>query len=83
MYIFDTTPMYIAILLFNIVHPGKYMPGKESDLPSRKEVRLEKRERKAAKKAAKQNRLRNGSQESPEKASEIKNQENVYGTATV
>ncbi|KAI9734080.1 MAG: hypothetical protein M1818_007018 [Claussenomyces sp. TS43310] len=37
MYIFDSTPMFIACALLNIVHPGAVMPGKESDLPSRKE----------------------------------------------
>ena len=29
--------MFIALVLLNIVHPGKVMPGKESDFPSRKE----------------------------------------------
>lgn len=29
--------MFIALMLFNIVHPGKVMAGKESDFPSRKE----------------------------------------------
>ena len=29
--------MFIALVLFNIYHPGRIMPGKESDLPSRKE----------------------------------------------
>jgi len=36
MYILETTPMLIAVLLFNIVHPGAIMPGKESDIPGRK-----------------------------------------------
>ena len=29
--------MLIALALFNIVHPSRVMPGKESDFPSRKE----------------------------------------------
>ena len=29
--------MLIALALFNFVHPGKVMPGKGSDFPSRKE----------------------------------------------
>lgn len=29
--------MLIALALSNIVHPGRVMPGKESDFPSRKE----------------------------------------------
>lgn len=29
--------MLIALVLLNIVHPGRIMPGKESDFPSRKQ----------------------------------------------
>lgn len=36
-YILDSTLMLIALVLFNIVHPGRIMPGKESDFPSRKQ----------------------------------------------
>ncbi|KAL8806856.1 MAG: hypothetical protein Q9200_004893 [Gallowayella weberi] len=36
-YIFDTLPMFIALIIFNLIHPGRIMPGKESDFPSRKE----------------------------------------------
>ena len=36
-YVFDTSPMFIALVLFNIVHPGRVMAGKEADFPSRKE----------------------------------------------
>lgn len=32
--------MLTALVLLNIVHPGTVMPGKESDLPSRKERKL-------------------------------------------
>ena len=37
MYCFDTLPMLTALVLLNVVHPGAVMPGKQSDLPSRKE----------------------------------------------
>jgi hypothetical protein len=36
-YIFDSTLMFIASVLFNIFHPGRLMPGKESNMPKRKE----------------------------------------------
>ena len=36
-YVLDSTPMLIALVLFNIVHPGRVMAGKEADFPSRKE----------------------------------------------
>jgi hypothetical protein len=32
--------MFTALVLLNIVHPGWVMPGKQSDLPSRKERKL-------------------------------------------
>ncbi|KAH8813021.1 RTA1 like protein-domain-containing protein [Xylogone sp. PMI_703] len=33
----DSLPMFLALFIFNVVHPGRIMPGKESDLPSRRE----------------------------------------------
>ncbi|KAL8702900.1 MAG: hypothetical protein Q9201_003934 [Fulgogasparrea decipioides] len=36
-YVFDTLPMFLALVVFNVVHPGRVMPGKESDFPGRKE----------------------------------------------
>ena len=36
-YVFDSTLMMIALVLYNIFHPGRLMPGRESNLPSRKE----------------------------------------------
>ncbi|KAL9580027.1 MAG: hypothetical protein Q9203_006470 [Teloschistes exilis] len=36
-YIFDTLPMLFALVVYNVIHPGRIMPGKESDFPSRKE----------------------------------------------
>ena len=35
-YIFDSLAMLVALVLFNIVHPGRIMAGKEADFPSRK-----------------------------------------------
>lgn len=35
-YCLDSLPMFVALVLFNICHPGRIMPGKESDFPSRK-----------------------------------------------
>jgi hypothetical protein len=29
--------MLLALVALNIVHPGRIMPGKDSDMPSRKE----------------------------------------------
>ncbi|KAL9032765.1 MAG: hypothetical protein Q9214_007822 [Letrouitia sp. 1 TL-2023] len=36
-YIFDSLPMFIALVVFNVFHPGRIMAGKKSDFPSRKE----------------------------------------------
>lgn len=32
----DSVPMLLALVILNVVHPARIMPGKESDLPSRK-----------------------------------------------
>lgn len=42
-YVFDSTLMFIAMALFNIEHPGRLMPGKDSNWPSRKERKMMKR----------------------------------------
>jgi len=36
--------MFVALVVLNVVHPGAIMPGKDGDMPGRKErKRLEKR----------------------------------------
>ncbi|QKX61007.1 uncharacterized protein TRUGW13939_08153 [Talaromyces rugulosus] len=40
-YALDSVPMLFALVILNFIHPGRIMPGKESDLPSRKERRAE------------------------------------------
>jgi hypothetical protein len=39
MYCLDSLPMFTCLVILNVVHPGVIMPGKESDLPSKKERR--------------------------------------------
>jgi hypothetical protein len=36
-YSLDSLPMLVALFLFNAVHPGQVMRGKEGDIPRRKE----------------------------------------------
>ena len=36
-YCLDSLPMLLALIVFNIVHPGRIMRGKVADMPSRKE----------------------------------------------
>ena len=43
-FVLDSTLMWIASVLFNIFHPGRLMPGRESNLPSRKERKSLKKE---------------------------------------
>jgi len=38
-YCLDSLPMLVAIVLFHFVHPGRVMPGKESDMPGFSERR--------------------------------------------
>lgn len=37
MFILESLPMFVAIALFNAVHPGAVMPGKENNIPGRKQ----------------------------------------------
>ncbi len=36
-YCLDSAPMLCTLVILNFFHPGRIMPEKESDLPSRKE----------------------------------------------
>ena len=52
----DALPMFIAIALMNVVHPGSVLKGEGSEFPkgpTRKEKKAAKKEKKAAKKADK------------------------------
>lgn len=40
-YCLDSLPMLIALVILNVFHPGRIMPGKESELPSRKQRKVE------------------------------------------
>ncbi|GAB7353858.1 hypothetical protein MBLNU459_g4219t3 [Dothideomycetes sp. NU459] len=48
MYCFDSLPMFVALVLLNIVHPGAVMPGKGYDIPGRKERKRQQQIRKEA-----------------------------------
>lgn len=43
-YVFDSAVMLVALVLYNIFHPGRMMPGKDSNLPSRKQRKAWKKE---------------------------------------
>jgi hypothetical protein len=44
MFVFDSLPMLVALVLFNVFHPGAIMAGKVSDFPSRKERKMLKKQ---------------------------------------
>ncbi|KAK3675355.1 hypothetical protein LTR78_004865 [Recurvomyces mirabilis] len=48
-YTLDSLPMLIALVLLNIAHPGTLMPGKECNMPGRKQRKLMKKEGRQAK----------------------------------
>ncbi|KAJ4360552.1 uncharacterized protein N0V89_001117 [Didymosphaeria variabile] len=52
----DAFPMTLAILILAVIHPGLALKGPESEFPSRKERKAEKKIIKAAKKAEKHER---------------------------
>jgi hypothetical protein len=39
-YCLDSLPMVVALILLNVVHPGRVMKGKEGDIPGRKERKV-------------------------------------------
>ncbi|TVY90551.1 Sphingoid long-chain base transporter, partial [Lachnellula willkommii] len=43
-YCLDSLPMLIALLILNVFHPGRVMPGSKSDIPSRKVRKAEGRQ---------------------------------------
>jgi hypothetical protein len=43
-YVFDATPMFLALLVMNVFHPGKVLVGTASSFKSRKERKVERRE---------------------------------------
>jgi hypothetical protein len=45
-YCFDTLPMFIAIVIFHLLHPGTILVGPESKFPTRKEKKAMKLEKK-------------------------------------
>ncbi|GLA86055.1 hypothetical protein AtubIFM56815_010305 [Aspergillus tubingensis] len=55
-YVFDAVPMFIALVLLNVVHPGRVLQGPESEFPrvSRAEKKRLKREKKQAKRERKE-----------------------------
>jgi hypothetical protein len=58
-YVFDAAPMFLALVLMNLVHPGRILVGPDSEFlkgKSRKEKREAKRARKEAAKANKAQR---------------------------
>ncbi|EEP82546.1 predicted protein [Uncinocarpus reesii 1704] len=52
-YVLDATTMVIALFLFNIVHPGRFLVGPESEFPKKekKDKKKEKEEKKALREA--------------------------------
>lgn len=68
-YVFDAVPMFIALVLLNVVHPGRVLQGPESEFPRvswaekkrlKREKKQAKRERKEAKRVEKE--MRKGGQ---------------------
>ncbi|CAI6336113.1 unnamed protein product [Periconia digitata] len=39
-YVLDSLPMFVGLVLLNIYHPGRLMPGQEADIPSHQARRM-------------------------------------------
>ncbi|KIA75996.1 hypothetical protein HK57_00173 [Aspergillus ustus] len=59
-YVWDAAPMFLALMILNVVHPGRVLRGPDSEFPrlSRREKKQLKRERKEAKGAEREERKR-------------------------
>ncbi|KAJ4357099.1 hypothetical protein N0V95_002755 [Ascochyta clinopodiicola] len=64
-YALDATPMFLALLLLSVMHPGRVLIGPDSDFPrlSRKEKKILKQEKKAMKQARKAEKHRSKKRE--------------------
>jgi hypothetical protein len=58
-YVLEATPMFIACLMLNIWHPGRFLVGPESEFPrkTKEQKKAEKEAKKEAKRAKKQAKL--------------------------
>ena len=45
-YCLDAVPMLLAMYLYSIFHPGRFLMGVDSEFPNRKQKKEEKRQRK-------------------------------------
>lgn len=57
-YVLDTLPMFFALVVLNVLHPGRVLRGPDSDFPrlsraEKKRVKQEKKAQEATKKAEK------------------------------
>jgi len=60
-YVFDATPMFFALVLMNVIHPGTVLAGQDSKFAKltkeeKKQAKAQKKQEKAGKKQAKQDR---------------------------
>jgi len=51
LYVFDAAPMFLALLIFNLYHPGRVLIGPESEYPklTKEEKKMAKEEKKRLK----------------------------------
>ncbi|KAL2799382.1 RTA1 like protein-domain-containing protein [Aspergillus keveii] len=60
-YVWDAAPMFVALVVLNVIHPGRVLSGDDSEFPrvsrvEKKRLKREKKEIKAAEKEAKKQR---------------------------
>ncbi len=54
-YLFDITPVFLALVVFHIYHPGKVLVDAKSEYPR---IRMERRQRREQKREAKREKKR-------------------------
>ncbi|RHZ73718.1 hypothetical protein CDV55_108388 [Aspergillus turcosus] len=81
-YVLDATPMFLALLVLNVIHPGRVLQGADSEFPKvstqeKKRIKREKKEAKRAEKEGKKNG-RGKNMEAPFESLSIQEEGNFY-----
>ncbi|PKX99666.1 RTA1 domain-containing protein [Aspergillus novofumigatus IBT 16806] len=81
-YVLDAAPMFLALLILNVIHPGRVLRGPDSEFPkvSRQEKKRIKQEKKEAKKAEKERKKHGKSKEGPFESLSIQEDGQFYNS---
>ncbi|KAF4220815.1 hypothetical protein CNMCM8980_000398 [Aspergillus fumigatiaffinis] len=79
-YVLDAAPMFLALLILNVIHPGRVLQGPDSEFPkvSRQEKKRIKQEKREAKRAEKERKKHGRNKEGPFESLSIQEEGHFY-----